>query len=372
MMDSPRISVLIPVYRESETLNALLEDLLSDPYRNKEIIVVVDEPTPRMVDLSKRMKDAVKFYFNGTRKGKVKALNEAVNSSSGEILLFLDSDVTLNRDEEGFLRRIADEIRNVDILELKKGVLRDSIVARLVNYDYLGFSFVSWLFSRTLKKCLGFNGAAFAIKREAFKSLGGFRRVISEDLDMGLRSFLAGLQYKFLEDLEVSTRAPRSWSEWFKQRKRWGVGAAQWIKENLHDLSIIVRRYPKILLPSLLFIFPPLPLLLFALLIPEDLYIKAFYITLLLASTRASLLIPPVALTSASITLIRNMMLSFGSLTVYAMIFYAFSRRMGYPFNPLEFAVFYLIYSPLWFMIVVVSIVRVYAKPEWMNVDWKV
>ena len=371
-MDSQKISILIPVYRESETLEYLLRDLLLDPYPKKEIIVVVDEPTSKSFRMATKFKGKVRFYFNGIRKGKANALNDVVNQSSGEILLFLDADVMIKNSDGNFLKKIVERMREAEILELKKDVARDSIIARFVSYDYLGFSFVSWLFSHTLGKCLGFNGAAFAIKKDAFESLGGFRRVISEDLDMGIRSFQKGFKYKFAMDLEISTKAPPSWKEWFKQRKRWGIGAAQWVKEYLRDLLKIVKSHPKILLPSLLFMFPPLPLLSIALFIPEDLYIKAVYLILLLLSTRASMLLPPVAVTSASITLIRNIILSIGNLGAYSVIFYVLSRRMGCPFNPLEFTLFYLVYSPLWFMIVVTCIVRIYAKPEWMNVDWKV
>ena len=41
------VGVFIPVYKESEQLEPLLQVLLADPYMNKEIIVCVDEPTEK-------------------------------------------------------------------------------------------------------------------------------------------------------------------------------------------------------------------------------------------------------------------------------------------------------------------------------------
>lgn len=368
----PKISVFIPVYRESKLLKPLLVNLLNDPYEDKEILVVIDEPTDYSLKLAKEFNGRVKFILNGERKGKANVLNGIVRESDGEILLFLDSDVQIDGNPGSFLGRISGELEDAEIVEVKKKVIRDSFLARMVTYDFLSFSFTSWLFSKTLKRCLGFHGAAFAIRRETFKALKGFRRVISEDLDMGIRSFMEGVRFKFLDDLAVYTVVPRSWGEWFKQRRRWGIGAALWLKEYFRDLVVIVRRYPKVLLPSLLLLFPFLPLLLVNLFIPDELYVKAIYVSLLLASTRTSILLPPIAFTSTSLSLLKNLSVSMGNLGIYSYIFYAISRRMDYSFNPVDFALFYFFYSPLWLLIVIISIIKVYTGSELVDVDWKI
>jgi len=366
----PKISIFIPVYGESELLEPLLVDLLTDPYQNKEIFLVVDEPTPKSLKLVDKFRDKVHFVLNGERKGKVNVLNDVVVNSSGKILLFLDSDVQIDCSSGGFLRRISEEMREAQIIELKKSVIRDSFLARIASYDYLGFNFANWLFSRTLRKCLGFNGAAFAIERETFTLLGGFRRVVSEDLDMGIRSFKEGIRFRYLEDIAVQTRAPSSWRMWFKQRKRWGVGTALFLKEYSRDLVKIVRKYPRVPL-SILFIFPSLPLLLMDLLIPDELPMKIIYISLLLLSTWTSLLLPAAAFTSTTMFLLKNLFLTVCNVGVYSLIFYVIARKLGYVFNPLEFAFFYLVYSPLWLLIMITSIARVFINSEGINIDWK-
>jgi len=368
-----KISVFIPVYRESDLLETLLDDLLSDPYEDKEIFVIVDEPTSKSLKLAESFRGEVNFIFNGERKGKANVLNEAAEKSDGEILLFLDGDVRVNHNSRGFLKTISEEMDETEVMEIKKEIIRDSLTARFVSYEFLGSNAVNWLFSRILKRCVGFNGSAFAIKRRAFEALGGFRRVVSEDLDMGTRAFINGFRFKYLKEVGVYTKAPSSWREWFKQRKRWGIGTALWLKENLRTLLKAVRMYPKVILPSLLLIFPSLPLLLINLFIPDELYVKVLYIPLLLLSAKFSLLLPPMALTSTTLSLIRNLFISVGSLGVYSSIYYIFARKLEYTFNPLEFTFFYLVYSILWLLIVIVSIIRVYAvKQENLNIDWKV
>jgi len=368
----PTFSIFIPVYRESDLLKPLLESLLADPYEKKEIFVVIDEPTSKSLSIVREFSGSVYFIWNGKRKGKANVLNELVTKSTGEILFFLDSDTLIEKSSGSFLRRIAEEMKDADIIEMKKKVIRDSFLARIVSYDYLSFNFTNWFFSHKLGKCLGLNGAAFAIRRKAFEELRGFRRVIVEDLDIATRSFIKGFRYKFVKDISVSTKAPSSWSKWFEQRKRWGIGSALWLKEYFHNILKIVKDHPGVLLLSLLFIFPSLPFFLFTLLMPDELYIKALYVSMLVISTQASLLLPPIAFTSTSLAFMRNLFVMIGSFGAYSTVFYIIARKLGFVFNPAEFMIFYVIYSPLWLFIIIASLTKVYIGLKNVDIDWKV
>jgi len=374
MSAQKKISIFIPVYRESSLLEPLLESLLNDPYEEKEIFVVIDEPTPKSLELSNKFssKSNVHFTFNGERKGKANVLNEIVNASKGEIFLFLDADTLIDSGKESFLKIVSGGIEDADIIEVKKDVIRDSFVARVISYDYLSFNLTNLYFSRKIGRCLGINGAAFAIRREVFETLGGFRRVICEDLDIATRSFISGARFKFLDNITVYTKAPSSWRDWFNQRKRWGIGAAFWFKEYFKLLKNMVCKYPGVMVPALLFIFPALPLILMNLLIPEDLSIKMLYVLLILLSTKTNILLPPTALTSTTLSILRNFIVVIGSLTTYSMIFYFIAKRIHFYFNPLEFMIFYFIVAPLWLLIVIVSLIRVYVKPDSIRIDWKI
>jgi len=368
----PKISIFIPVYRESECLELLVNRLLEDPYEEKETFIVVDEPTEKSLSLASKYSGKVHFVFNGARKGKANALNEAVAQSTGNILFFLDSDTTFEDGLEEVLSQISREIGDAEIVEVKKDVVRDSFLARIVSYDYLGFNFTNWFFSRKLHRCIGLNGAAFAVKREAFTSLGGFRKVIMEDLDLGTRSFLNGLRYKFVKNIRIYTKAPSSWAGWFKQRKRWALGGALWFKEYFRDFMKITKKHPGVLLPSLLFVFPCIPFFVATLLMPDDVYVKAFYFILLLLSTQTNLLISPVAFTSTTLALFRNLTFMVSGAGVSTSFFYFLSRKMGNTFNPLEFLVFYLLYSPLWFIMVFINLLKVCFGRETEKLDWMV
>ena len=368
----PKISTFIPVYRESELLEPLLNQLLGDSYGLKEIFVIIDEPTDRSLDTIKKFETSVNFILNGDRKGKVNVLNEAVEKSDGEILLFLDSDVFIPSNQGSFLQTIYEEMENAEIIEVKKKIIRDSLLARSVHYDYLSFNSSNLMFSRMLGKCLGLNGAAFAIKRETFDYLGGFRRAISEDLDIGTRAFIKECKFKFVDRAEVYIKVSPSWRQWFNQRKRWGVGAGLWFRDHFRDLLSSVRKYPKVLLPTMLLILPSLPLFIINMLIPEELYPKFLSILLLVLATKgASFFYPPLLLAS-SVTFLRNAVTAILSFGAYLFTFYSFARKLSCTFEPLSFAFFYFVYSPIWLFILVLSLIKVYLKSGSIDVNWKV
>ncbi|RLG92176.1 MAG: hypothetical protein DRO36_02270 [Candidatus Hecatellales archaeon] len=370
-MEKPKISVFIPIYKESFMLKDLLKSLTLEEYEPKEIIVVVDEPTEKTRRLAEEIKN-VRFIFNGHRLGKVNALNEAVKKSDGEILLFLDGDVKIGENCEGFLKTLVKEMVDTDLLEIKKKIIRENFLTKVIYYDYLSSNVVSWLFSKGLKKSLGLNGSAFAIKRKTFMELGGFRNVVAEDLDLATRSFLKNFRFKYSKKLEVFVKTPSRWKQVYRQRKRWGIGGAQWIKEYYRDLAKTALRFPKFLLPAIPIIFPSLILFLLCSLIPDALIYKSIMVFILFAAVKIGFLLHPFFLSVVTIALVKNLVASLLSFVVFASLFYVFARKLGYSFNPLEFLVFYFIFSPFWLSIVVTSIIRVVIqKGEVKLSDWK-
>ena len=192
-MASSKVGVFIPVYRESEQLEPLLRTLIADPYPEKEIVVCADEPAGKTDALIAAMGGNVKWRVSAERQGKVNALNAAVAENSCDIILFLDSDIEIRRD--GFIGHVVEGMNDFDLIEIKKKIIRDSFVARIVSYDYLSANFTNLLFAKYLGRCLGFNGSAFAIKRGGWGTLNGFGKEICEDLDMATRTYIAGLRF---------------------------------------------------------------------------------------------------------------------------------------------------------------------------------
>ena len=369
---SGRISVFIPVYRNSDLLEDLLEELVSDPYWNREIFIVVDEPAEEVFEIVERFHEKVHFILNNTRKGKVEALNEAVKLSSGEILVFIDADVWLGKCEN-FLETIALEMKETDILDIKKKILKDSFLSKMVNYEFVGSNFSSYLYSKLVKKCFAVGGTAFAIKREAFEEVGGFAKVISEDLDLAVKAFLRNRRFKFADKIEVYTKAPSNWRCWLVQRKRWGIGTGVWIKTHGGKIVKYIARYPYIAFPCALMLFPTVALMLLNYLccIFPDIQLFSF-IPRVLASqlniSSASLLYLSPKMASILFTALTNLFLGF---IVFSMIFYAASKKLRFRFNLAEFVVYYFFYQPISFLVLLAGIISGLLFKN-HRLDWKV
>jgi hypothetical protein len=64
--------------------------------------------------------------------------------------------------------------------------------------------------------------------------------------------------------------------------------------------------------------------------------------------------------------------LMIGSIGVCSSFFFLLSRKIGSSFNPLEFMLFYLFYSPLWLLLIITNLSKVCLKQKTSSIDWKI
>ena len=86
------VSAVVPFYNEEQYL--LVESILSIRRQNvKEIIAVTDNPADPAIPVVRRLVDRLIVF--GTRRGKRVCLAKGVEKSSGEFIMFVDSDTIL-------------------------------------------------------------------------------------------------------------------------------------------------------------------------------------------------------------------------------------------------------------------------------------
>jgi len=360
---SVSVSVIIPSLRGSPYLLELVEKLVEDDYENKEVLVVVDNPLPEVAE--ELRKQPVKAIFRNGRLGRVSALLEAFKQSSGDLLIFLDDDVSIV--ENNFLSRIVESMRSSEIGEIMKRVGGKGLLAQTIDYEFMSFNYGSLTLARRIRRCLGLNGAAFAIWRKAYENIGGFRHRIPDDFDLGIRSYLAGLRFNFITSPHVVNYAPPSWREWFKQRVRWGIGAAVWVKENWRVLLRILIEKPSIMLLLLFIILPSLAPFLMAILMNTLLEDRIIWIGFIMLSSLFTSLLPFATIFSyglfVKILLLFTKTLAaiMASFIVFSLSYCMIARRMGYRIKLGSLAFLYFVYSPLWFTLLLAGFIRVFV-----------
>jgi len=373
-----KISVFIPVYKESKLLPDLLNKLINQNIE-KEIFVIIDEPSENSLKILNEFHEKIKFIINKERIGKVNALNKAVVDASGEILLFLDADVEIPNDKR-FLEKILIEAEKADIIDIKKEVIKDSFLAKMTYYEYVSFNICSWLTSKFVKKSPAINGAAFAIRKNVFESLNGFRKVISEDLDLATRAFLNDYKLAYTNEVKVYNHVHSSWRRWIIQRRRWSIGAALWFKEWFKKLVKKCIKKPQVFISALFLLYPSsiIPIInLFSLNLPiYNLTSAPFHFLSILSlflTIKFNFALLILLLINLGINFIQNFFASIISFSFFAFLFLIFSRKLGFKFKLHEFIIYYFFYSFISLSIMVAELIKVFVfNRKNGNLDWKV
>lgn len=88
----PKVSILLPVYNVETYLRESLESLLSQTFKDFEILIVNDGSTDNSAKVIAEFKDSRIKYFEQSNHGLTATLNRLVELASGEYLARMDPD----------------------------------------------------------------------------------------------------------------------------------------------------------------------------------------------------------------------------------------------------------------------------------------
>lgn len=99
-----KLSVIIPVYNEEQSLEALLEAVHASPVE-KEIIVVNDGSSDQTQQILERLRDRFSLYIIHKNRncGKGAAIRSAIPHITGDVAIIQDADLELDPQEYGKL-----------------------------------------------------------------------------------------------------------------------------------------------------------------------------------------------------------------------------------------------------------------------------
>lgn len=206
------ISVIIPVYNGGKYLNQCLDALIKSSYKPREIIVVDDGSTDDSVEIS--LRKGVTVLKMPQRSGPAAARNYGAQIAQGNILLFVDSDVSVN--EDTIARLAANFMNNPDIAAIF-GSYDDSPYATdfLSQFRNLLHHFIH---QTSHKEAKTFWTGCGAVYRETFFQLGGFDEgwFSIEDIELGHRIWNNGYKIMLDKDLQVKHLKHWGWRNWLK------------------------------------------------------------------------------------------------------------------------------------------------------------
>lgn len=219
-------SIIIPVYNRPNEIDELLNSLISQTQTNFEVIVVEDGssiPAAHIVD--KYMDKLSVRYYCKPNSGPAQSRNFGVSHSTGDYLVFLDSDCILPKD---YIKSVASELEQKDADAFGGPDKADDSftpIQKAINYSMTSFFTTGGI--RGGKKKLdrffprSFN---FGIKKSVFLALGGYSDMrFGEDIDLSIRIYDSGYSCRLFPDSWVYHKRRTDFKKFFKQVYNSGI-----------------------------------------------------------------------------------------------------------------------------------------------------
>lgn len=238
----PSLSIIIPAHNEEETIERAVKSVLESEYDGRrEVVVVNDGSSDKTEEIVKALasNDSRIRLFSTDHVGKSSAINVGVEKATGEIIITLDADSTV---EKTALAKMASLFSDREIGAVSGIVRAEYNINPLTwfqDFEYIQSS--AWRFiCNKVNATYIFPGFA-AFRKDVFLSVGGFASdTYSEDFEIGLRLRKAGVKVA-MSTATMYTRVPETIRGLIKQRTRWGRGTVQVMRK--HQDMILNWRY---------------------------------------------------------------------------------------------------------------------------------
>jgi len=217
------ISIIIPTLQEESVIQKTLESLKDFHAMPHEIIVSDGGSTDKTVEIAKNYADKVVTYEDKKRQGIAKGRNAGAKVASGDFLVFMDADCSVENPDDFFVRAV-NQFNDKRLsglacwirVERDKETLADRIIFFFDNfYQFIYNNFFHVGAARGEFQMMG---------KDTFTKLGGYNEslVACEDVDMFGRLAKIGMTRldPHLIMFHTGRRAhvigwPRLLSQWF-------------------------------------------------------------------------------------------------------------------------------------------------------------
>jgi len=179
-----QISLIIPSYNRSSSLNRALQSVLSQSHLPNEIIVVDDGSNDNTAEMLREEFPQVTYLYQ-TNKGVSSARNLGIQHSTGDWIALLDSDDTwLSHKLEKQVNALQ-QSPELKICHTEEIWIRNGVRVNAMNKHKKSGG---WIFKQCLPLC-AMSPSSILIHRSVFDKLGGFDEslVACEDYDLWLR-----------------------------------------------------------------------------------------------------------------------------------------------------------------------------------------
>ena len=249
----PRVSIIVAARNEEDKIAACLDSLsaLTYPQNLLEIILVDDrstDATPAIVREHMERCPHLRLVQIGSetelRPGKMNAVTQGIDASTGEILLLTDADCRVPRGwVENTVKYYTDP--RIGTVAGFTSLLGNDLFARMQALDWFYLFSVAASTAR-MRFPVTAVGTNLSVRRTAYESVGGYRRIpfsVTEDYALFHAVTKGGFQARFPRDKNtlVETFPCASWKQLYRQKVRWFTGG-----RGMDVKSLLIFAFPYI------------------------------------------------------------------------------------------------------------------------------
>jgi len=184
------VSVIVPTLKVDHGLLPLLNSLISQKEKPREIIVVYSNIMDNSI--LREFKDKVIFIEERYGKGANYARNLGVKTAKGDVVAFIDSDCVADREWIGSLKTEIESFGVDAVAGVVETINREKFIPRYIGESLLRLR--KFKERKILSNSMGLNiivTANLAVKRKVLEDIGGFDeeyyRYGSDDIDLVTR-----------------------------------------------------------------------------------------------------------------------------------------------------------------------------------------
>ncbi len=229
----PKVSILVPLFRETEIAHALIARLsrLTYPKCLLDVLLVLEEEdeltraTLASIDLPPWVRPVI--VPDGRPRTKPRAMNYALDFCQGDIIGIFDAEDAPDPDQITVVaRRFQQAPRNVACLQ---GILdyynpTQNWLARCFTIEYATWFRTILPGMARLGLAIPLGGTTLYFRRDVLEELGGWdAHNVTEDADLGFRLARHGYRTEMVQTVTEEEANCRPWP-WIKQRSRWLKG----------------------------------------------------------------------------------------------------------------------------------------------------
>ena len=221
-----RFSIIIPVFNRPDEVDELLASLTRQTDKGFEVLVIEDGSTIPCDEICRKYEEQLDLhYYFKPNSGRSETRNFGMERASGDWFVIYDSDVIV---PPHYIATVRAELKKNPVDCYGGPDAADasfSDVQKAINYSMTSIMTTGGIRGATKNKAK-FSPRSFnmGISRKCFETVGGYKNMIGEDIDLSIRIQQAGFKTTLIPEAYVYHKRRVDLRKFFRQVNTFGKG----------------------------------------------------------------------------------------------------------------------------------------------------